>query len=211
MYTGPASGPRAHIHVPIGARVILACIYSESYSSRSLPCRSFLPVHVIDITIKRICRPFSSRPALHRSVTPRLRGVSLSTYIPRYHSCLSHARSRIRREWIIGYRARLPGYFNLSRDEDIFITRDAPRIFFTPLAPGMLSGGVTRDFFTSGMTLMAAAERRREGATTPVSNDRSLPRPKNVSAGKSGRGWWVWEANVEGPALNLCRCMPAIF
>lgn len=45
-----------------------------------------------------------------------LRRFFIHLYIlyPRYHSCLSHARSRIRREWIIGYRARLPGYFNLS-------------------------------------------------------------------------------------------------
>lgn len=59
-------------------------------------------------------------------------------------------------------------------------------------------------------------EREREREYEPhVSTDyspsscRKSVSARYVSPGVAG-GWWC-DANVDEPALNLCRCMPAIF
>lgn len=113
-----------------------------------------------------------------------------------------------RRRWIIGYRARSLRYFNLSRArtimharriEDTSTTRDTPRTFLSsplPRQPGSqtlwLSGGVTRVFFTTAGTLMAATV-----ATNGAGRARKLPcRPISpivrASLRRVGRmGGWV--------------------
>lgn len=62
-----ASDPRAHIYVPIGTRVIPTCIYRGLYLlAFSLSLSPLLHSCNIDITVKRIYRPFSSCPPLPR-------------------------------------------------------------------------------------------------------------------------------------------------